>query len=261
MRTLEHWESRLTAVPNIIECPSMQLIGRDHEPPIFVGPGHIDIRNSTAIDFTMFAKPTNGNEAFLRLVRARENPYEIFDQFRLVATDYEGTEWACGWTRPELKGNPKVGWLLTGKLTSLVTQASGPFVSTDSGVELVFRPKLDLPMDRMMISVSSIGGEEVERRRTAGEHTIQVLDSEVKFFYEPSGKSLWITAKTSERLAHPFAENWISEPLRILLGQLVFPRLVARNFGNRTAQVWLRRSPRRFDNAGLAMTLASTGKG
>ena len=26
------------------------------------------------------------------------------------------------------KGNPKVGWLLTGKLTSLVTQASGPFV-------------------------------------------------------------------------------------------------------------------------------------
>jgi hypothetical protein len=213
----------------------MQLIGRDGEPPIFVGPGRIDIRSSTTIDFTMFATPTDSREAFHRLIRARDNPYQVSEQFRLVATDYQGTEWNCGWTLPVLKGIPKVGWPLVGKLNSLVVLASGPFVSSDSGIELIFHPKLDLPMNKMMTSVSSLDDREIERRLSAGEHTIQVLDSEVKFFYKPFNESLWVTARTSDRLPHPFAENWIGEPLRILLGQLIFPRLVARNFGNGTA--------------------------
>jgi hypothetical protein len=228
------------------------LSGDDHEPPIFVGPGHIDIRSSTAIDFTMFASAADGSDAFRRLVRAKENSYEIFDQFRLFATDYEGHRWACGWTRPTLKGLPKVGWPLTGRLTSLVTQASGPWVSKDSGVELVFQPKLRLPMDKPMVSVTSIGDEEIARRFSDGQHTIKVLASEIKFFYLPSDDFLWVTAKTSDKLQHPYAENWIGEPLRILLGQLVFPRLVARNFGDGTAQVWLRPSPRLFSDSAIA---------
>jgi len=253
MRTLDYWKRRLTAVPSTIECPEMRLLsGHDHDPPIFVGPGHIDIRSSTAIDFTMFASAADGSDAFRRLVRAKDNPYEIFDQFRLIATDYEGHEWACGWTRPNLKGLPKVGWPLTGQLTSLVTHASGPWVSKDSGVELVFKPKLTLPMDKAMVSVTSIGDEEIGRRISDGQHTVQALDAEITFFYLPSDDSLWVATKTSDRLQHPYAENWLGEPLRILLGQLVFPRLVARNFGNGTAQVWLRPSPRRLTGSGIA---------
>lgn len=245
MRTLEYWKSRLTGVPSTIECPEMRLLsGDDQEPPIFVGPGHIDIRSSTEIDFTMFAVAADGSDAFRRLVRAKDNPYEVFDQFRLVATDYEGHGWACGWTRPNLKGLPKVGWPLTGQLSSLVTQASGPWVSRDSGVELVFQPKLRLPMDQRMVSVTSVGDEEIARRFSDGQHTIHALGTEIKFFYLPYDDFLWVTAKTSEKLQHPYAENWIGEPLRALLGQLTFPRLVARNFGNGTAQVWLRGSPR-----------------
>ena len=256
MRTLDYWEGRLTAVPSTIECAEMRLLsGYDHEPPIFVGPGHIDIRSSTAIDFTMFATPADGGDAFRRLATAGENPYEILDQFRLFATDYQGSEWACGWTRPELKGMPKIGWPLTGRLNSLVTNASGPWVSTDSGVELVFYPKLWLPMDKAMVTVTSIDDAEIQRRCSPGQQTVQVLDSEIKFFYTPSDESLWVTAKTSDKLQHPYAENWLSEPLRVLLGQLVFPRLVARNFGGGTAQVWLRPSPRRFRDSGIASLL------
>jgi hypothetical protein len=255
MRTLDHWESRLTAIPGIIECSMMHLIGRDHESPIFVGPGRIDVGSSTAIDFTMYASPTDEQDAILRLKRARENPYDIRDQFRLIATDYEDIEWSCGWTLPQLKEVTSKGWPLTGRLNSLVTQASGPWVSSDSGVELVFHPKLWLPMDKKMTSITSLDGVEVERRHRAGQHTVEVLESEIKFFYKPSGESLWVTARTSEKLTHPFAENWISEPLRVLLGQLIFPRLVARNFGNGTAQVWLRPSPRRFNNSGIASLL------
>ncbi len=160
MKTLNYWEGRLTAVPSTIECAEMRLMsGDDHEPPIFVGPGHIDIRSSTAIDFTMFATPADGGDAARRLVRARENPYEVFDQFRLFATDYQGTEWACGWTQPELKGMPKVGWPLTGRLNSLETRASGPWVSTDSGVELVFDR---IPQDgQAMLTVTSVDGAEI----------------------------------------------------------------------------------------------------
>ena len=253
MRTLDYWEGRLTAIPSTIECVEMRLLsGHDHEPPVFVGSGHIDIRSSTDIDFTMFATPADGENAVRRLVRARENPYEVFDQFRLVANDYQGTEWACGWTRPKLKGMPKVGWPLTGKLDSLVTHVSGPWVASESGVELVFRPKLWLPMDKAMVTVTSVDGTEIERRHSAGQQTVQVLNSEIRFFYTPSDESLWVTAKTSDKLQHPYAENWLSEPLRILFGQLVFPRLVARNFGDGTAQVWLRPSPRLLKGSEIA---------
>jgi hypothetical protein len=226
--------------------------GHDREPPIFVGPGHIDLRSSTAIDFTMFATPSDGVDASRRLVRARENSYEVFDQFRLTATDYQGTEWMCGWTQPKVKGIPKVGWPLTGELSSLMTVASGPWVSTESGVELVFRPKFWLPMDKAMVTVTSVDGTEIQRRHSAGQQTIHVLDSEIRFFYPPSNASLWVTAKTSDKLSHPHVENWLSEPLRVLLGQLIFPRLVARNFGGGTAHVWLRPSPRRFKDSGIA---------
>jgi hypothetical protein len=200
----------------------------------------------------MFATPTDGGDAFQRLVRAMENPYEIFDQFRLFATDYQGTEWACGWTLPTFKGLPKVGWPLTGNLKSLVTHASGHWVSTESSVELVFRPKFWLPMDKAMVTITSIDSEEIERRHSPGQQTVNVLDSEIKFFYTPSEDSLWVTTLTSDKLRHPFAENWIGEPLRVLLGQLAYPRLVARNFGNGTAQVWLRPSPPHFSDSGLA---------
>jgi len=253
MRTLDHWEGRLTAVPSTIECGEMRLLGGyDHEPPIFFGPGHIDIRNSTTIEFTLFATPTDVREAFRRLANARENPYEVINQFRLFATDYQGNEWACGWTRPELKGFPQIGWPLTGRLDSMVTRASGPWVSTDSSVELVFHPKIWLPMEKAMVTVTSVDGTEIRRSHSAGEQTIQVLDSEIRFFYTPSGESLWVTAKTSGKLRHPYLENWLGEPLRVLLGQLIFPRLIARNLGDGTAQVWLRPSPSLFINSAIA---------
>jgi len=253
MRTLDYWESRLTKIPCTLECPKMHLLSSSaHEPPIFVGPGHIDIRSPTIIDFTMFASPSNESDAFRRLVRSQENPYESSDQFRLVATDCEGTEWAGGWTCPKLMGIPKVDWTLTGSLQSLETQASGSCVSTESGVELIFQPKIYLPMNKVLDTVNSLDGEVIEQKRRPNQRVIQALGSEIKFFHTPSENSLCVTAKTSEALQHPYAENWLGEPLRVLLGQLVFPCLVARNFGNGTASVWLRRSPSCFSDTVIA---------
>ncbi len=255
MKTLDYWEGRLTAVPSTFDCPEMRILGNDHDGPIFVGPGHIDIRSTTSIDFTMYATPASDSDAVRRLGRARENPYDTRDQFVLVATDYQGTEWNCGWTQPELRGIPKVSWLLTGRINSLVTHATGPWVSDQSGIELVFQPEFWLPMDTPMLTVTTVDGIEIERKHRAGQQTIRVLDSEIKFFHKPSSDSLWLTAGTTDKLRHPYAEVWVCEPLRILLGQLVYPRLVARNFGDRTAHVWLRASLGEFPGLGVASLL------
>jgi DNA-binding transcriptional ArsR family regulator len=108
-----------------------------------------------------------------------------------------------------------------------------------------------------MLTVSSIDGEEIARKFSRGRKTVHILDSEISFFHKPADEALWVNAKTSDKLQHPFLENWIGEPLRILLGQLMFPRLVARNFGDGTAQVSLRRSPAPPARPGIASLVGS----
>jgi hypothetical protein len=44
----------------------------------------------------------------------------------------------------------------------------------------------------------------------------------------------------SAELPPTYTENWLGEPLRILFGQLIFPRVVARNLGNGTTHVDVR---------------------
>lgn len=256
MRTLGIWERRLMAVPSTIDCAEMQLLSAtDHAPPVLVGPGRINIRSLTSMDFTMFGSPTDGSEAFRRLVQAEKNPYEVQDQFRLVATDFEGTEWSCGWTRVELVHAAKERWLLTGQLESIMTIASGHWTSNDKGVELLFTPKLHLLMKDSMVSVTTIGEEEIQSSREASRHTMRVLGSEITFYHLPESEALYVTASASEQLYSPYLENWLSEPLRILIGQPVYPRLVARNLGEGKAQVSLRPSPSRLKYVGLASLL------
>lgn len=218
---------------------------RDYEPPVFEGSGFIDIVSETEMTFTMFATPRDPADALRRMQLLQADPYDAANHFRLTALDYGGTNWACGWTAPQIKGMPTVGFPWTGQLESLVAHASGEWVAEESSVELVYLPTLRLPMSASMVTTSTIDGEEIERRISAGRQSLAVLGSEITFFHPPSQKGLWVRATTSEALAHPYLENWLSEPLRILLGQLIFPRLVARNFGDRTAQVWLRPSPNR----------------
>jgi hypothetical protein len=83
---------------------------------------------------------------------------------------------------------------------------------------------------------------EVLRRRQRGGTTIDVAGTHLDFFFDPKLDATWAVAATSEAFLHPHAENWVSEPLCLLLGQMVFPRLVARNFGDRS-MIWVRPSP------------------
>ncbi len=243
MRTLARWVDRLSTIPSTIECPNMQIIGRDHELPLFTGPGHIYIRSRTKIEFVMHAIPRDGGEAFKRLACARDNPYELLHQFRLLATEYDGTEWACGWASVQLGESSAKVWRLSGLLQSLMTGVSGDWVALDSSVELVYDIKLRLPIPMNMVTTVLRDGDEVLYRRGPGRKIVDVVGTSIEFFHAPENDMIWATAKTSTEFHHPYAENWISEPLRLLLGQLVFPRFVARNKGDGTATVWMRPSP------------------
>lgn len=255
MRTLDYWEDRFAPLPTTIDCVDMRILGRDYARPAFTGPGHIDIRSETDLEFTMYATPSDGLYAVRQVEQARKNRYDASVQFVLIATDYRGTEWHCGWTHPEFKTLPHTNCLLTGRLDSLMTLAKGTWVSPISSIELVFSPHLWVPMNEPMVTVTTVDNVEIDREYAPGRQIVQVLDSELNFFYKRSSDSLWLTAKTTDRLRHPFAENWVCEPLRILLGQRVYPRLVARNFGDGTAHVWLRRSLRQLPALGVVSLL------
>jgi hypothetical protein len=258
MKTLDHWKSKLTVIPSSFEFPEMRLLtGRDHEPPVFVGSGHIDIKNSTNAEFKVFAPAPQTEGALLKVYSAHSNPYEMPDQFRLFATDFEGTEWACGWTIPKIEQASPQGVLVTGRITSMSARVSGEHVSIRSGVELLFQPSFHMPMEQSLLTVHSIGDAEVSRSWRTGKHSLQVLGSEIEFSQDPSDDLVWVTASASIELPHLFLENWLSEPLRIMLGQLHYPRLIARNFGDGSAFVSIRQSPPAFRNASIGSLLAS----
>lgn len=223
----------------------MQLLSSiDHAPPVFTGPGYIRIPDRGDITYTIFATTDDPKSAVQSLAGSRNNPHDHMAQYRLQATDYQGVEWAGGWTHAELKGIPRVGYPLTGSLMGLSTRDSGINVSKDSSVELLFAPQPCVPLDKPMVTVSTIEEVEIERRIEDGKQTLSVLGSEITCGIMKSKQALWLAATTSDQLSHPYAERWLSEPFRVLLGQLIYPRLTARNFGDGKAMVQLMSVPR-----------------
>lgn len=220
----------------------MEIIGHDFEEPVFTGSGQIHIRSKTEMDFVMHATPRDSGEAFKKLVQAQKNPHDILKQFGLSATQYDGTEWSCGWVPIRLGETLGNVWQLSGPISSLMTVATGPFIAPTSSIEVIYTPKLRLPLSSTMTTSIQRDSVEVLRKMEPGGKTVDVADTQINFFVDPELDATWAVAATSADFFHPYAENWLSEPLCLLLGQLVFPRLVARNHGDR-ADIWLRCSP------------------
>jgi hypothetical protein len=237
--TLSRWVDRLLKGAVTIECPHMEILGRDHEPPVFTGPGHIKIGADTKISFFMHATPHDGSDAFRRIVQAQKNPYEILHQFRVNAIDYGGTKWSGGWTRLTLGEELGSVWQLSGPIHSLHTGVEGLGVSDRNSVELVYDRPLRLPIPMNMVKTVYRDNEEVLWSRSSGTKTLKVIDTTIEFHCSADQEHVWAVADTSPSFPHVHLENWISEPLNLLLGEVVYPRLRARNFGNGKALIFL----------------------
>lgn len=246
MRTLEHWTHLIGWEPKVIECQKMRLVGRDFEADVFFGPGRIEIDGGQGIKFMTYGNAADESAAFRKMRAALDNPYDHLEQLRLFATDYEGNEWAGGYTFIDPSSfDHKQGWLLSGDLRGLSTRVSGPWVAENESIELLFDPSFDLPLAEWSATTTTLGGEEIGWSRQPYRQVIEVLDTKVIFEQDFAKRGLWLTAQTSEQLMHPFAERWLSQPLRILLGALIYPRLTARNFGEGSAFVTLLPAPRK----------------
>lgn len=239
--TLSPWK-HLLRVPSIIECPSMQIVGADHEEAIFAGSGQLLVRSRSEMAFVMHAMPGNGGEAFRRLSLAEDNPHDIHFQLGVRATQYDGTEWNAGWSAISLGESLGNVWRLSGPVHGLMADVSGSQVSPKSSIEVIYDAKLRMPLPLNMSTSIQRAGKEVLRRVQGGSKTVDVVGTQIDFFVDPEVDATWAVAATSENFLHPYAENWVSEPLCLLLGQLVFPRLVARNHGDRSV-IWLRPAP------------------
>jgi len=226
----------------VIQCPLMFLDEwHDGNPPVFEESGRITLKNSSAISFQLDAKPRSLEDALSTLRRSVEQPYEPSSAMRLRGIDYSGTEWNAGWVRPRV-GEVQGGyWQLYGESGGLSTGIQQ--MSPTEGVELVYSPAPDVSFSELMKTSAHLGDVEIGRRASGGRHRMELLGSEIEAITQPWTEELWICATTSEHLRHPYLENWLSEPLRALRGQLIFPRLVARNFMDGRALVSVRPAP------------------
>jgi hypothetical protein len=237
MRTLSQWVTRFSRTPAEIPCREMRLIqgrlARYIDPPVsFVGPGALHFDTASSIRFVMHAR-INADDALRQLNECDEFPYDAGRAFRLRLTDYDGVEWACGLTRPRIvfpyASGPEL--LLDGELTGLSAGIEG--AAAARGFELFFSPAPRLvPFSESLIKTAKYGETEVAHMARGGRHAFEVLGSTIEASRDPWTEDLWLCASGSSQLDHPYIENWLSEPLRVLMGQPAYPRLIAYNHGD-----------------------------
>ena len=230
MPTLDRWRSFLEA-PKTIELVHAELIGGDTDAPLMSGPAKV--RMSSLQDFSYSMTPSDGEPIalFKAIEQQRVNSYDPLARLRLIGKEADGTDWSCGWTMPQ-KVNMGGNWEIDGKLTALdVTDQLD--IETHS-TELLFRTDLLHPMARILGTLAGPGQARFERR-------CEVLGSAIVFTYERQAGVTSITASHSAQLPATFAERWLIQPLRIMLGQPIYPRLIARNMGY-SAVVWILRA-------------------
>ena len=70
-----------------------------------------------------------------------------------------------------------------------------------------------------------------------------VLGETVSFTYTSVTRTLTIRAPLSTPFPMPVTENWLGEPLRMLTGQLAYPRIAVRNYDDGRVAARISRSP------------------
>jgi hypothetical protein len=238
MATLDRWRPFLTT-PKTLVFPRFELIGLDHEPSVVVGSGTVEMVSPTSFAFILDGVPANIEYAIAKLNRLRKNPYDGSARLRLFGVDSEGIEWAGGYTTPVVD-MARNTWRFTGEIESLITVDQTDTVSRQAGTELIFGLRVGDPMTLAVTGLPKLDQPGTIPRR---EHEIEILGSAVHLAYEDATGTFVITASHSPDLPTHYAENWLSEPLRVLFGQLIYPRIIARNFGDGRANIRVGRSP------------------
>lgn len=226
---------RFAEVGTVIACPSMTLLAGDHELPVVVGSGEIVVNSTTSFRYRVQGMPEDLGHALRTLNRIHQAPYDGRLRERLEAVAEDGTRLHCGWTIPEVDpGERGEDWIFTGEFDAVTVNDDGPTsVFTNVAYLLPVHHTARIVL-RRFFPKPGLDGQCV--------HRISVLGTDVTFTLDDEANTLLIHAPGTTQLPVTFAENWLGEPLRILFGQPIYPRLIARGTGTYVMN-WIRPSP------------------
>jgi hypothetical protein len=222
MLTINRWRA-FQEVPKTIVFPRLELIGRDHEPPIVVGSGEVRMESRESFSFKLRGTPEDIPYALAAASQRRDAPYDGLARPRLLGTDSEGVTWLGGYTIPQIATHHHP-WTFTGEIDSLSTDDQSPTVVAQASTELMFPLRIG---DPMTIALARFVRTVRPGMKAIREYELKALGTDIRFAFEADKNTLLVTAARSPELPLMYAETWLAEPLRILFGQLIFPRLGA----------------------------------
>lgn len=226
---------QLAELGAVISCSEMTLLAGDHDPPVVVGEGEIAVSTSTTFRYSLRGIPEDLGHAMRSLTRIHTDPYDDRLRERLTVTTAEGLSLMAGWTIPNVHIPDTDGpWHFTGEVDALSFLEDGHF---EAGTEVAYL----LPRQhRARVVLRRFFPEPTNR--VLPEVRLSILGSEVVFTLDDDADLLLAWAPATDILPPTLTENWLGEPLRILFGQLIYPRFVSRRSKDRS-MAWVRPSP------------------
>lgn len=241
LSVLEPWRW-LAAAPQTLTFGKMTLIASDFGEPVVTGSGEIRCPSPSRFEYTLTGTPDDPVYAYAQTLRHKTDPYDGRLRLRLLVEDDEGRSYNAGWTTPRIRqgGTGDTEWVVEGECQGLMTGDAIAPPSAGGGTEVEFliprHHRASLFLNRFVRTPLADGGFEPVYR-------LSVLDTHVTFRFDAARDVLNVSAPGNGALLRPFTENWLGEPLRILFGQLVYPRLIARISEDGRATITQRPSP------------------
>lgn len=100
----------------VFSFPHMELLARDHEPPIIAGEGELRIVSEREFTYEIRGMPPDLGHTLRAINRLREDRYDGLNPFRLEMRDAQGQIWSGGWTTPEVDVDG-ASWRIWGAVT------------------------------------------------------------------------------------------------------------------------------------------------
>lgn len=217
---------RLKEAPQTLIFPQMTLFCGDREAPLIIAPGTITMDSLLRFDYSIKGVPADPSYTLRQLRRQKANLYKPLMRFRLVVKDEQDVEFTCGWTVPQFEHDRTTNeWRFSGECEGLMFDVQDLAPAQISGTEAQFIIPQDHRASQYLLRFvrsNSEGG------KTVPEYQLTILGEHITFRYYASEGTLSVFIPESVKFPLTLTENWISEPLRILFGQLIYPRLVAR---------------------------------
>jgi hypothetical protein len=235
---LDRWR-HLAVAPQTVAFPKMELLAGDWEPSIVKGNGEISFNSPRSFEYTLTGLPEDIAYTLQQLQRQRDYPYDGLKRFRLVAHAADGTRFSAGWTIPNVKTG-EMTWTFTGNCDGLMTDDATVLPSPRGATEVQYviprQHRASLFLAHFVTTQRLDGGIVPEYELDLGEATL-------RFRFDRDADLLTIFTPGSDLLPLTLTESWLGEPLRVLFGQLVFPRLIARSFPKGSAMISVSRAP------------------